>query len=402
MSALPVGWEVLPLEAIAEVRLGRQRSPKNHAGDHMRPYVRAANVGWRGLLLNDVKMMNFTDAEMEVYRLLEGDLLLNEASGSAAEVGKPAIWRGEIEDCAFQNTLIRVRPRAIESDYLLHYFRYTAMRGGFAAASRGVGIHHLGRETLSSWEVPCPPPRERKRIVDVLDRADALRAQRREALMLLDRLFQSAFHSAFGDPIKNDRGWPVTVVAEAGRVQLGRQRAPQYQTGKYSTPYVRVANVYENQIDLSDLLAMDFGAADFSNYQLKHGDILLNEGQSIELVGRPAMWRDEIENCCFQNTLVRFQARRELVNPSFALAVFLAYFRSGEFSKISSKTSNVAHLGASRFSAMPFPVPPLHLQEKFAKQASMIERLKAAHQASLAELDALFASLQDRAFRGAL
>lgn len=60
----------------------------------MRPYVRAANVGWSGLKLDDVKEMNFTDAEMDTYRLMAGDLLLGEASGSATEVGKPAIWNG--------------------------------------------------------------------------------------------------------------------------------------------------------------------------------------------------------------------------------------------------------------------------------------------------------------------
>ena len=126
MSKLPPDWKVVPLDSIADVRLGRQRSPKNHLGDQMRPYLRAANVGWQGLLLDDVKSMNFTDSEMQVYRLAVGDVLLNEASGSPEEVGKPALWRGEIADCAFQNTLIRVRPRNVEPEFLLHYFRYQA------------------------------------------------------------------------------------------------------------------------------------------------------------------------------------------------------------------------------------------------------------------------------------
>lgn len=65
------------LDEIAEVKLGRQRSPKDHNGDQMRPYVRAANVGWSGWKLDDVKTMNFTDAEMDIYRLEPGDLLRN-------------------------------------------------------------------------------------------------------------------------------------------------------------------------------------------------------------------------------------------------------------------------------------------------------------------------------------
>lgn len=91
MTDLPPGWEHVRLDEIAEVRLGRQRSPKNHAGTHMRPYIRAANVDWDGLKLDDVKEMNFTDQEAETYRLQPGDIVVGEASGSAGEVGKPAL-----------------------------------------------------------------------------------------------------------------------------------------------------------------------------------------------------------------------------------------------------------------------------------------------------------------------
>lgn len=165
-------------------------------------------------------------------------------------------------------------------------------------------------------------------------------------------------------------------VEEAGKVQLGRQRSPKYQTGKFICPYVRVANVFEDRVDVSDLLTMDFDERDFSNYRLEYGDILLNEGQSTELVGRPAMWRNEVTDCCFQNTLVRFQANRERVLPEFALALFLSYFRTGEFAKISSKTSNVAHLGAGRFAHMQFMLPQISLQRNFADRVTEIRTLQ--------------------------
>jgi type I restriction enzyme S subunit len=72
-------------------------------------------------------------------------------------------------------------------------------------------------------------------------------------------------------------------------------------------PYLRVANVFENRIDISDVLEMNFTPEEFEVYALEYGDILLNEGQSLELVGRPAMFKNEIEGACFQNTLVRFR-----------------------------------------------------------------------------------------------
>src|SRR5690242_19856876 len=98
---LPPGWVHASLQDVADVRLGRQRSPKNHSGPNMRPYLLAANVAWSGLSLNDVKEMNFSREEAERYQLREGDVLVSEASGSIGEVGKPAVWRGQIADCCF-------------------------------------------------------------------------------------------------------------------------------------------------------------------------------------------------------------------------------------------------------------------------------------------------------------
>ena len=250
--------------------------------------------------------------------------------------------------------------------------------------------------------IPVPPLTEQERIVTLLDEADELRKLRAQADHRTAALVPSLFQEMFGDPFTSPKGCSVVRIDEAGRVQLGRQRAPKYQTGKFTRPYVRVANVYEDEIDVSDLLSMDFDKRDFAQYRLEHGDILLNEGQSTELVGRPAMWRNEITDCCFQNTLVRFQPERKRVLPDFALAVFLAYFREGNFAKISSKTSNVAHLGAARFSKMPFPLPPLPQQNEFAARVSETRAVRAEQSAARRRLDDLFQSMLHRAFRGEL
>lgn len=201
MTPLPAGWEFKPLSDIADVRLGRQRSPKNHSGTQMRPYLRAANVDWSGLKLDDVKQMNFTDAEMDVYRLEPGDILLGEASGSPGEVGKPGIWTGQFEDCAFQNTLLRVRSKGPDPRYLLHFFRHLARSGAFASESRGVGIHHIGRAKLAAWQVPIPPIEEQRRIVDLLEahlsRLDAADADLQAAIQHARNLRRGLSSAAF-------------------------------------------------------------------------------------------------------------------------------------------------------------------------------------------------------------
>jgi hypothetical protein len=99
-------------------------------------------------------------------------------------------------------------------------------------------------------------------------------------------------------------GWKWARVDEAGEVTLGRQRSPRQQHGSNMRPYLRVANVFEDRIDTSNVLSMNFDPDEVTTYALKSGDILLNEGQSPELVGRPAMYKNEVPGACFQNTLI--------------------------------------------------------------------------------------------------
>lgn len=119
--------------------------------------------------------------------------------------------------------------------------------------------------------------------------------------------------------------------------------------------------MFEDHIDTSDILEMNFTPKEYDTYSLKHGDILLNEGQSPEFLGRPAIYRDEIPGACFQNTLIRFQASPALL-PGFALIVFRHYMHSGRFQKLSQITTNIAHLSAGRFAEIEFPLPPISEQ----------------------------------------
>jgi type I restriction enzyme S subunit len=110
-------------------------------------------------------------------------------------------------------------------------------------------------------------------------------------------------------------------------------------------------------------MSMNFAPDEFHTYRLRDGDVLLNEGQSKELVGRPAIYHDELPGVCFTNTLVRFRAT-EAVLPEFALLVFLYYMKARMFERISKITTNIAHLGAARFAEMSFPIPSIQEQQE--------------------------------------
>lgn len=273
--------------------------------------------------------------------------------------------------------------------YLYYFFRSREL------PNAGYSRHF---KFLKEIDVPKPPLPKQHRIVDLLSRAEGIVRLRREAEKKAAELIPALFLDMFGDPATNPKGWPIEIIGKLGRVQLGRQRAPKYQTGKFTRPYVRVANVFEDEIDVSDLLAMDFDDRDFAQYRLEYGDILLNEGQSIELVGRPAMWRDEVADCCFQNTLVRFQPECSRMLPDFALAAMLNYYRSGALSKISSKTSNVAHLGATRFANLSLFCPPIELQREFAEQSKAMRSIRTQQSSATTKAQAAFDALLAKAF----
>src|SRR5262245_52193646 len=135
---MPRGWLKARIDEVAEVHLGRQRSPDKAHGDNLVPYLRAANVRWGGLDLTDVKCMQFSPGEVEIFRLRRDDILVVEASGSRDEVGKSALWREELPLACLQNTLIRVRSCGVDPEFLRWHLHLDASTGNLGGASKGI------------------------------------------------------------------------------------------------------------------------------------------------------------------------------------------------------------------------------------------------------------------------
>lgn len=228
-----------------------------------------------------------------------------------------------------------------------------------------------------------------------------------------DKTPPKGWREKYADPAAPDtnqlpelpQGWCWASVDQVGDVQLGRQRSPKHHNGPHMRPYLRVANVFEDRIDIGDVMEMNFSPEECETYRLGFGDILLNEGQSMELVGRPAMYRDEVPGACFTNTLVRFRAKQG-VDPSYALKVFLAYLKNGRFQKIATITVNIAHLGAGRFAEIEFPLPPVEEQaaiiEEVDRHFSVIEAAEKAIDMSLQRAARVRQSILKRAYEGRL
>lgn len=237
LPPLPRSWCWASADQLGWVQLGRQRSPKNRSDKFPTKYIRAANITEDGLDLSDVLDMEFQPHELEVYRLIEGDIVLSEASGSATQVGKPAVWRDELPDCAFQNTVIRLRPTVVGSEYLYTFFLYCYRCRVFATVAGGVGINHLSADKFSRIPVALPPMAEQAAIVEAvhekLSQIDALEGEVERGLRRAGRLRQAILKAAFEGTLvpQNPGDEPASVLlermrSEAASAEPKRARKP--------------------------------------------------------------------------------------------------------------------------------------------------------------------------------
>ncbi|MFB7834781.1 restriction endonuclease subunit S [Streptomyces sp. NPDC056056] len=185
--------------------------------------------------------------------------------------------------------------------------------------------------------------------------------------------------------MRADAEMRLIPVREAGDVRMGKQLSPASREAAGQFPYLRVANVYEGRIDLSDVKSMGFSRAEREVYGVSPGDILLNEGQeNLMMVGRSALYQGDPGVYCFQNTLIRFRPGSNVV-PEYAQAVFVRWRARGVFAGIAEKTS-ISHLGGNRFGSLLFPLRPLREQQRIVDIIGAVSAQERAIGTSIAKL----------------
>lgn len=149
--------ELTELPDRVDVTMGRQRSPRHQRGEHVIPYLRAANVKDGYLALDDVLKMNFEPGEQEKYRLVAGDVMVTEGCGSLGQIGASARWSDEMDGpVCFQNTLLRLRaiPEKTTPEFVYQWARWAFEGGAFAAVATGTNIFHIGARGAAAMEFP--------------------------------------------------------------------------------------------------------------------------------------------------------------------------------------------------------------------------------------------------------
>ncbi len=302
-------------------------------------------------------------------------------------------------DMAINQDLRALIPKVpLDSRYLLHAMIGLAdeiVRYGSGATVKGITQENLGK-----LQIPLPPLAEQKRIAAILDAADALRAKRREALAQLDALLQSTFLTLFGDPVENPMGWPVVTIGDLlSSTAYGTSTKAHEE--KRGFPCLRMNNItYAGGWDFRSLKYVDLKPKEVSKNTVHRGQILFNRTNSKELVGKTAVYRRD-EPMAFAGYLVRgitnAEADAEYISAFLNLPQGKAILQG-----MCKSIVGMANINAQEFKSISLPKPPIALQQRFAAVVKSVEHQKAAQRGHLTELDALFAALQHRAFRGEL
>jgi len=278
----------------------------------------------------------------------------------------------------------------------LSYYLNGPKKHDIAKVAQGDTVVHLYPSQLEQLGIAFPSPAEQQKIAEcltTLDEVIAAQSQKLAALKthkkgLMQQLFPREgetrprlrfpeFHAA-GE-------WETKRVDDRGDVLAGKALA--VTAPGPLRPYLRTKNVLDGTIDLSDVLTMPMTDAEFSRFEVLDGDVLLNEGQSLGLVGRTSIYRGQFSRrCAMQNQLLRFRASSSTC-PEFAAQAFRQCQKDGTFASVATQTTSVAHLGSSRFRALALTWPPSHAeQQRIATCFTTLDDLITAQSAKLSAL----------------
>ena len=231
IGEFPASWDIDRVDSAFEIQQGKQVSKKNREGDNQRPFLRTKNVFWNRLELSELDQMNFTEAEETRLELQPGDLLTCEGG----DIGRTALWNGDVERCYYQNHLHRLRSEngRAHPQFAVYWFWYS-----FNVAKLYFGrgnvttIPNLSRSKLAELPMAYPPLPEQKKIAQILSTVQrAIEAQER-IIQTTTELKKALMHKLFTEGLRGEKqkqteigpvpeSWEVVELGEFFQIKHG-------------------------------------------------------------------------------------------------------------------------------------------------------------------------------------
>jgi type I restriction enzyme S subunit len=373
MKQMKLAWNTAAIGEVVE--RAQTWNPSRFPVDEVFQYIDLSAVDQEAKAITGAREVPCGEAPSRARQLVEsGDILVSTVRPNLNGVAcVPGQLDGATASTGF--CVLRASKTKASSAYLFHWVKSPMFIADMVTKATGASYPAVSDRIIFDAQIPLPPLAEQKRIAAILDAADALRTKRREALAQLDALLQSTFLTLFGDPVANPMGWPTASFDDCLQdLTSSAIKIPKsdFQLGGQWQIIDQSQNEIAGYSDIGPPFTQALPAVVFGDHT-----------RCVKLVRQPF--------------LLGADGAKLLVPRKQMLSVFLSYLLP---------LLKLPDLGYSRHmrevKRLVYPLPPLPLQQKFAAIVESVERQKAAQRAHLAELDALFAALQHRAFRGEL
>lgn len=399
-------WTTTPLDQVASVFNGKTPA-KDEQRTKGHPVLKIRDVSELGTFRGPFE--SFVDSELAEKhaqkKVCAGDTLILNAAHNADYVASKTFRASPASFGALATgewLIVRPNSQVLDPSFANHWINTRHTRLQLRELVNGI---HLYPKDVARLKIPLPPLPEQRRIAAILDQADTLRTQRRAALAQLDSLTQSLFLDMFGDAETEE--WPLSTIANIADEQNGSIR-----TGPFGSQLLHSEFVDEGVavLGIDNAVANEFrwGERRFitqakyrqlRRYTVRPSDVLIT---IMGTCGRCAVVPNDVPVAINTKHLCCITVDQKKCLPLFLHAYFLRHSTARKYLEQTAKGAIMAGLNMGIIKAMPVALPPLPLQQTFATRVQAIEALKAQHRAALAEADALFAALQQRAFAGGL
>jgi type I restriction enzyme, S subunit len=369
--------------------------------------VKVSNINGVGQFHGFFERRAFREDQLSKLLVNQGELLVVKSSGSKANIlsGKTAICdpvhAGRI---VASNFLLRLRvdESAAIPKYLWYVLNSSASKN-FVKTIVGASTYpNLKWSLYSAHPIPLPPLAIQQRIAEVLDRAEALRAQRRAALVRLDHLTEAVFFEMFGDPVTNPKTWPTARFENLLVMPLRNGLSPS-NTGNTLAKVLTLSAITGNGFDTAAWKTSTFQSDPPSDQRVDMADFLICRGNgSIQLVGKGFFPPFSMADFTFPDTMIAARVSFEQIERAFLQHIWNSRLIRRQIESLARTTNGTFKVNQTMLEGIGLLKPPLALQREFAQRVAAVEQLRSSHRASLVQMDQLFASLQHRAFRGEL
>lgn len=281
----------------------------------------------------------------------------------------------------------------------LRYLYWALSCAGLDRRAITTSIPGLNREELYRVAVSVPPMTEQARIAALLDKADAIRRKRVESIKLLGEFLRSAFLEMFGDPVRNEKGWKTVTLSDIADVQGGLQVSARRSDTGLEAPYLRVANVHRDRLDLSEIKSIRVSPDELRRTTLVTGDLLMVEGHgNRDEIGRCAIWNGAIAGCVHQNHLIRARLKSVVAVPDYVSAFLNSASGRRQMLRFGKTTSGLNTISTANVKRVQLLLPPLELQGRFARIRADVLDVGGRADAVVRLAGDLFDSLAQQAF----